>query len=98
MRKVVAGILFLIVAVGCVVIFKYYHTQKVIREKKEKAREEFLADLKPLPEIKIPGIILVAHFNERENKGPLGDFGSWDKDPNDFTPVSYTHLTLPTKA
>ena len=89
MRKVIAGILFLIVAVGCVVIFKYYHTQKVIREKKEKAREEFLADLKPLPEIKIPGIILVSHFNERENKGPLGDFGSWDKDPSDFTQACY---------
>jgi hypothetical protein len=89
MRKILRVIVVLILTGLSLVIFKHYNKQRIIKEKRKRAREEFLSDLKPIPEVKIPGVILVAHFNEKENKGPLGPFGAWSKDPNDFTQFCY---------
>jgi len=58
----------------------------------KKAREAFLADIKPLPKEEVPGVIVLAHFNGMENKTELGDFGAWDKDPQDMTQMCEINL------
>jgi hypothetical protein len=89
MRKILL-IIVLIFSVSAAVFFsnKFFQV-KVGQNKKEIARQEFLKDLEPIPPVEIPGILLLSHFNERENKTALGDFGAWDRDPDDYSQSCY---------
>ncbi len=72
------------------------HKQKIVqkeRKKIEAAREDFLKDLEPIPDLKVPGIKLLSHFNENENRTSLGEFGSWDKAPEDYSQTCYDSFT-----
>jgi len=77
-------VLFFLIAVISVL---FYRHSKVQREKNriQKAHAEFLKDLKPIPQVKLPGVTLLATFDERMNETSLGSFGAWDKNPDDFT-------------
>jgi hypothetical protein len=92
-KKKILNIGLVLVILGIIGLISYQHkkSQREMREilRLQKAREEFLKDLEPIPPVEVPGIKLVAHFNERGNKAPLGEFGAWDKDPNDFTQTCY---------
>ncbi|MDP8252781.1 MAG: glucoamylase family protein [Candidatus Kaelpia aquatica] len=89
MRKIslIAALVFVIL----IVIFSTNRYLKVknIREKREQSRQEFQEDLKPIAQAEVPGIFLLSHFNEKENKSSLGDFGAWDKAPNDYSQSCY---------
>ncbi len=62
---------------------------KCLKENQKLARQNFLKDLEPMPETEVPGVFLLSHFNEKENKTSLGDFGAWDKSPNDYSQSCY---------
>ncbi len=86
----------LLISIFIIALLLVFQNQKKIKEwgkGKELARRQFLEEIKPGPGVEIAGIILCSHFNERENKGPLGEFGAWSKDPSDDTQGCYDSFT-----
>ncbi|MDP8233468.1 MAG: glucoamylase family protein [Candidatus Saelkia tenebricola] len=77
-------VLFFLAAIISTLFYKHLEVQKE-KDRVQNAREEFLADLDTIPQVELPGIILLAHFNEKSNQGSGCSFGAWDKDPDDFT-------------
>ncbi|MDD5613911.1 MAG: glucoamylase family protein [Candidatus Omnitrophica bacterium] len=66
-------------------------------QKLKKARQDFLTSLEPSPLPEIAGIMLISNFNEREHRTSLGEFGAWDKDPNDYTQGCFDSLSPTTR-
>ena len=89
MKKFFLTIILIAVIFTTVFSINKFFRFKHLKERKILARQEFLKDLELKPQVKIPGILLLSNFNERENKTVLGDFGAWDKDPNDYSQSCY---------
>ncbi|MDP8216260.1 MAG: glucoamylase family protein [Candidatus Kaelpia imicola] len=89
MRKVsLAAALILAILIAAFSANRYLRV-KHLREKQELACQEFLKDLKLIPQAEVPEVFLLSHFNEKENKTNLGEFGAWDKAPNDYSQSCY---------